>query len=352
MDDPIEPTLSIELGYGKIIRGDIAIDLSLGESYTLKNADTIETGENSVGIVKWPDGSITRLGSITRIVIQKMYVSQDYSSIQIGYDIQRGKAWNTVIRLLVGDSYFEARLPKDNIIAGVRGTVFEVNLDRQYIQAIEHATYLTDRSGKSLDLFPWELVSSENIWLRKGREWVDTTWNDWNTLSDKTYEQIRSIRIEKYLDALREKTHSYFSLGELTKKILSYFPGFESIRITEYLGSGNTGSLAKVSEKTLLEYYQKISGIASPEYRDIIRTTIISNINESSTSKELKNLLEQSSLWESIDAGNILPWAEKFLKERGIDTTEFSKKFKDGMKNDTKKIFETFSGSLGWFIQF
>jgi hypothetical protein len=46
-----------------------------------------------------------------------MLVSQSYDQIQISYDVKRGKVWNTVIRLLLGDSYFEARLPKNGIVA-------------------------------------------------------------------------------------------------------------------------------------------------------------------------------------------------------------------------------------------
>ena len=46
-----------------------------------------------------------------------MYASTDYQKIEIAYDMKRGKVWNTVIRTLIGDSYFEARLPKNNIVA-------------------------------------------------------------------------------------------------------------------------------------------------------------------------------------------------------------------------------------------
>ena len=351
-DDPIDPHLFIESWSGKIIRWDLAIELSHGESYTLNNADIIETAPNSFGIVNWPDRSITRLWPQTRIIIEKMNVSRDYATIEISYEMKRGKVWNNVIHLLVWESYFETRLPKDNIIAGVRGTVFEVNLDRGYIQAIEHSTHLSDTSWKSLDLFPGELVSSENIWVRKGREWIDTTWNDWNTLSDATYEQIRALSIKTRINTLWQQSNSYLSLGGLTEKILSYFPGFESIAITRYLESGNTGSLQNLSESVLIEYYQKMSGVTSSEYRDILRTTLIQNIRDTDASKRLKNLLERASVWESIDTGKILPWAEKFFQERGINPTEFTQRFNDGMKNDTKRLFGAFSGSLQWILGF
>ena len=60
-DDPIDPTLYIQSGNGKIIRGDLAIHLITDESYVLQNADILETGEKSIAIVNWPDRSITRL---------------------------------------------------------------------------------------------------------------------------------------------------------------------------------------------------------------------------------------------------------------------------------------------------
>lgn len=350
-DDPIDPTLYIESGSGKIIRGDLAIRLSKTESYILKNEDIIETEKDSIAIVRWPDSSITRLWSDTRIIIEKMNVNSDYSTIQISYAIKRGKTWNNVIRLLVGDSYFETRLPKDNIVAWVRGTTFEINLDNKYIQAVTHSTQLSDKSGRSIQLFPGELTSSENILVRKGREWVDTTWNDWNTVSDITYEKIRTLKIESQLETLREKSHSFFSFNGLSEKLLSYVPGFEAISITQYLEAGMSGSLQYVNEDALLEYYQKISGMTGSGYRDTLRTVILTKINNNPASKDLQDLLERASIWESIDTGKILPWAEKFLIERGINISEFSEKFTSGMENDTKKLLETLSGSLNGILK-
>lgn len=135
-----------EEGLATVIRGDLAIDLNAGETYILKNGDAIETKSASKATVTWPDRSITRLGENTRITVRKMEVAQNYETIQISYDIKRGKVWNTVIRSLLGDSYFEARLPKNDIVAAVRGTVFEINLDAAYIHAVSHDTVLSDNS--------------------------------------------------------------------------------------------------------------------------------------------------------------------------------------------------------------
>jgi hypothetical protein len=54
-----------------------------------------------------------------------------------------------------------------------------------------------------VNLLPGELVSSENIFISLGRGVLDTAWNEWNTLSDKTYENIRSLELERRLRELR-----------------------------------------------------------------------------------------------------------------------------------------------------
>lgn len=116
-DDPVTPRLTVDRGEASVIRGETAYDMKAQETLELENGDAIETKALSKATVTWPDKSITRLGENSRIVIEKMYASTDYTHIEIAYDIKHGKVWNTVIRTLLGDSYFEARLPKNNIVA-------------------------------------------------------------------------------------------------------------------------------------------------------------------------------------------------------------------------------------------
>jgi hypothetical protein len=77
-----------------------------------------------------------------------------------------------------------------------------VNLDSGYIHAVDHATHLIDSSSRSINLLPGELVSSENILISLGRGILDSAWNEWNTLSDKSYEQIRSLELKKRIEIL------------------------------------------------------------------------------------------------------------------------------------------------------
>jgi hypothetical protein len=136
------------------------------------------------------------------------------------------------------------------------------------------------------------------------------------------------------------------------RSILSYFSGFEAIDITHTLATGNIERLKNYSEVTLMEYYQKISGPSIGSTRDALRSGIIEKIGDMKEYQSMKSLLESASVWESIDTGRILPSAEKYLKERGIDTTDFTSKFTEGAKNDTKKLLDSLSGSMQGVIGF
>jgi hypothetical protein len=45
---------------------------------------------------------------------------------------------------MFGDSYFHEQFNDNTSLAAVRGTVFEINLDRKYVHAIDHAISVED----------------------------------------------------------------------------------------------------------------------------------------------------------------------------------------------------------------
>lgn len=46
-----------------------------------------------------------------------MLARKGYQDIEISFSLKKGKIWSNVVRAMIGDSYFETRLPKNNIIA-------------------------------------------------------------------------------------------------------------------------------------------------------------------------------------------------------------------------------------------
>jgi hypothetical protein len=339
-DDPIDPILLVDDGSAKIIRWDTAYHLVKDESYELEDGDKVETARASRATITWPDKSVTRMGADTRIVIRKMFASERYDDIRIAYDMERGKVWNTIIRTLIGDSYFEVNLPRESVVAWVRGTTFEVNLEKKYIHAVDHMTTLRDRSKRSLHLLSWELVDSENIWVKKWREWLDSAWNDWNIIGDATYRKIRSLDIERRLTGLTGSGR--LGIDTINRALLSKVKWFENLEIARLMKSWDAEALKKYSSETLLDFYQKIPDITKSEDRERLRKLIISD----TTDAKLRESLNIHALWESLDAWSLSDRASQYLKSKWVDTAGLWGKVLEWAKTDTKKLLESLSGSL------
>ncbi len=316
-DDPIQPTFVVNTGNATIIRWETAFDLTEKEELPLETGDAIETRTKSQGMITWPDHSVTRLGENTRVVVSQMEVSQNYDSIKISMDLKRWKTWNNVVRTMLGDSYFETKLPKNNIVAAVRGTVYEINLDGGYIHAVTHSMRLSDISGKSLSLLPWELVSSENIWIRKGKELLDTTWERINTRIDTLYLESRSQLITKQKNLLSGKENSQNIWDQFVRKILSLFPSFDALNISHLIETGNINELLKSNTETLVTYYQKYQWIDFAKERDHIRDALSQKIANWTDQQKVISSLKNSAFWDMMENKNIsLPGAEKILKDQ------------------------------------
>lgn len=342
-DDPIIPYLEVKEWDGKIIRENLTYELKADEKYDLEKDDIVETGKASKASIYWPDKSITRLGPNTRVVIKKMFATKSYDTIQIAYDIERGKVWNTVIRSLVGDSFFEVHLPRESIVAWVRWTVFEVNLDNGYIQAVDHMMVLTDASKKILELFPGELVDSENIWVKKWKEWIDSSWNELNTNADTIYKSLREAKIQERITGLT-KWMGEASFANMQRKLIAQFPGFESLEIAELLEKNDTEKLKKYSWEVLFSYYQKLNSLSTEENKDTLRKALLEMDNPFIAN--IRDSLNFHALLDSLDRGKLLPTTENYLKKNGIDLTEFQSRLRAWAKNNLNTFRESFSGSL------
>ncbi len=83
-----------------------------GETYLIQEDDMIRTDTGGLAVITWPDHSFTRLGSASRLLVNKMEVSDDYSKIEIELALKEGKFWTNVVRTIYPGSYFRAKLPE------------------------------------------------------------------------------------------------------------------------------------------------------------------------------------------------------------------------------------------------
>lgn len=143
----IDPYVLSTKGTTLIIRDHL---ISLGEykQASIIVGDKIRTLADSQATIFWPDGSVTRLGEKSSIKIYEMKAKSISEDIQIDFSLEQGKSWSNVIRYLYDASYFHERFNNETALATVRGTVFEINLDNQYVHTVDHSILVEDLKNK------------------------------------------------------------------------------------------------------------------------------------------------------------------------------------------------------------
>lgn len=149
-----------------ISRGKLAIDMTIPESYEIQELDIIFTRADSQAVITWPDHSTTRLGPSSQLIIERMRVAADYSRIELVASLESGKVWSNIVRTLYPDSRIEFNIPKYGTVAGVRGTVFEINIDNNYIHSVTHSVTLQNSLGQLVTLLPGDVVAADNIFSK------------------------------------------------------------------------------------------------------------------------------------------------------------------------------------------
>lgn len=197
--DSIDPYVLSTQGKTLIIRDKI-IPIAEKGTGAIRIGDRIRTLATSSATIFWPDGSVTRLGEKSSIKIHEMHTNSADDEVKIDFSLEQGKSWSNIVKYLFGESYFHERYNNDSALATVRGTVFEIDLDRRYIHTVDHAVTLTENSG-SLLLAAGAIVDSETQ-KALAQSILDGEWNKLNTSEDLIY--INS-RLERFNKAVLEK---------------------------------------------------------------------------------------------------------------------------------------------------
>jgi predicted RecB family endonuclease len=87
----------------------------------------------------------------------------------------------------------------------VRGTVFEINLDRNYIHSVDHSVHLTNVLGQAVTLLPGELVEATDILKKLTQATLDRAWGEYNKVRDRAESLIQAVNIEKSIALLDGK---------------------------------------------------------------------------------------------------------------------------------------------------
>ena len=229
-----------------------------------------------------------------------MRVADDYSSIELVASLESGKAWSNIVRTLYPDSRVEFHLPRNGTVAGVRGTVFEINLDANYIHSIDHSVALSNQVGQLVTLLPGDAVAANNILTKIGTK-LDTTWITANTIADAAFMQIRNTELRDTYTRLSSSSGGIFDLWDrFMRWVLSFFPSFDAIPTLSAISSGDFANMTGISQTSMMRWYQSFQSTDFVQERDQFRGAIVSISDQLTNGDQIIESLTRGAMWDML----------------------------------------------------
>lgn len=258
--------------YLTLLKGEATLNeasVEVNKKYILVSWDKVQViGEDGLAIIEWWDGSLTRLGGNTKISIEQNEVSRDFTDINISFELIAGKTWSNVVSFIGEDSGFTQKF--EGIEAGVRGTIFDVDLDKNYLHVTDHQVSLSNEKGESA------IVSEGNALELSTFSFIDISEFVAN-FEDAIWQQINNDLDVEYINTLKTDLSASFESG---RSSFLFFLDFLSpkYRIIHELNTNSdyevvAGLLSDVSEgqkkavyDAILSKYQEMNFISVKDF--------------------------------------------------------------------------------------
>ncbi|NDK10095.1 FecR domain-containing protein [Candidatus Gracilibacteria bacterium] len=257
--------------YVNLVEGTASINdtkLEINTKKVLKTGDKIHViGESSLAVIEWGDGSLTRLGGNTKISIEQNQISRDYTKINISFELLAGKTWSNVVSFIGKDSSFTQNF--SGIEAGVRGTIFEVDLESDYVNVVDHQITLEKNTGE-------QVIVEENTPFKISTFSLIEIGEFVNKFQDATWKQVNESYDSIYFDQLKEALQNSIDKQSLYEKIRAWIsPSYrllydldtaENYEIVEKTISKIEDSKREKVYNAVLSRYQDFNFVAASDY--------------------------------------------------------------------------------------
>lgn len=242
--------------------------LDTEKKYLLSSGDKIRIiGDSSLGLIEWWDGSLTRLWWNTKISIEQNQISRDYTNINISFELIAGKTWSNVVSFIGEGSSFTQKF--DGIEAGVRGTIFDVDLTQDFIHVTDHQVTLSNEQGETITITEGNALQISSFSFIELLDFLqsiqDSTWKKLNEDFDAEYFKELKKELSK---SIEERNPFLFILEWFSPK---YRILYELDTADQYVKVEKL--LIKVSDskkesvyKAVLSRYQDVNFITSRDY--------------------------------------------------------------------------------------
>jgi len=288
----------------------------------IRSDDRIRTLANSAATIFWADGSVTRLGEKTNVSVLELKTNPNQST-QVDFSISEGKSWSNLARSLDPDSYFKQRFDNDQKVAAVRGTVFEVNVEKGYVHTESHAVVIQDEKGGYLaTVADGTSVTTEGSVEPLSDAATDTKWRTANMENDTMLTQERVKKIKEKLQSLTNRDNIVI---QVQKYLRSLF-GIDSLDLPIEVNTTGSGISLSIDAKRLksenaqelLAVYEAMSLLnTSDDTVDAkvkLREAILQTLPEKDA-KAYEEMFSRATLFDSWDAvKNNLPKSSTELR--------------------------------------
>lgn len=347
--------------WSTIIKRDKIITIHEKWEETIKLNDKIRTLANSTATIFWPDWSITRLWNKTSITINELNTSNNLSTYKINFNIESGRTWSNIIKFLTDKSYFTETYNNWNFAATARWTVFEIDLDNNYIHAVNHdITILSKNNNENYSVKQWEIFKTNNLKTKLSELNIDKDWVNRNINDDAKYlNNLMQSWQNKLVYIAKNQTIWTRFISYLKYKIWYNKDDYLINKISESLNRWNIeiikeaksnipelseGDKQKLNSK-LLNIYEWIHYLPnSPQianYKSEIRDLIIQTWDKE-TITDLKDRFIKLDIYDYIDVTKT-SW-EKQASILKANINKYLSEMKDSEK--IKNLFSSFSWEM------
>lgn len=200
------------------------------------------TKEQSIAVIEWWDGSITRLWWNTELQVNELFVSQSKDRLNIAFELFSWKTWSNVLSYIPWDSYFKQSFM--DMEAAVRWTVYNVDLENDYLYVIDHKVDLTTENWDSYSIEenkPFDINNFDFLKLEKFiTEYKDSFFENVNRkLDNELFREIKAD-INKKISNLSELSNIDVSKLEedmqdkLYNQVLSSYQDLNSFWVDDW----------------------------------------------------------------------------------------------------------------------
>lgn len=284
--------------YVELISGTALLNekpLEKNKKEKLKIDDIVTTtSKEALAVIEWWDWSVTRLWGDTSIKINNLYVSTNKDKLNISFELFKWKTWSNVISFIPEDSFFTQRFM--DVEAAVRWTIFNVDLENEYLYVIEDQVDLYKQDWGIIQVWESEPLDLRTFTFIKFEEFLtnfrDVTFENINRMLDSQLFQKLKQELEKDMDKLIQVTYTEIdNLTDLEKN--EVYNNLLSI----YQELNFVGTADEIMYNIKIWIKEKLYQLAPEEDKKLLLNSFVDDFNDS-----VNNISDKSyeSFWKII----------------------------------------------------